>query len=318
MANGTTTVEVVEEGPLSAVCWGAIVAGGFAAAALALFLLALGAGIGLSVVSPWGNASVSSTHAALGAGIYLVLAAIISSAIGGYIAGRLRRRWGAVDEDEVYFRDTAHGFLAWAFATVLSAAVLASAGTAMIGMPAIGITTGRGAHGFDATPFVDRLLRPQLNAPAAPAASAPAGQTGAAPTPAPELAQTRPVVVGGPALAEVRTTLSRLLLSSLADTNPRDADGLSVDDRTYMGQIVTAYTGLNPTEADKRVSAVTQQMRMVADTTRRAARNLALWLAGSLLFGAFAASLAALEGGGLRDGRLRYGPRFAVERVPQA
>jgi hypothetical protein len=324
MTNGATTVEVVEEGPLSAVSWGAIVAGGFVAAALTLFLLALGAGIGLSVVSPWGNASVSSTHAALGAGIYLVLSAIIASAIGGYIAGRLRRRWRGADADEVYFRDTAHGFLTWAFATVLSAAFLTSAGTAMIGQPAIGITTGSG-HGFDAAPFVDRLLRPQLNASAASTLNAPAGQTGTttggttaapAPAPAPELTQTRPVVLGGPALVEVRATLSRLLLSSLANTNPREADGLTVDDRTYMGQIVTAYTGLNATQADQRVSEVTQRMRTAADTTRRAARNLALWLAGSLLFGAFAASLAALEGGGLRDGRLRYGPRFTIERVP--
>jgi hypothetical protein len=315
MANGTT-VEVVEEGPLSAVSWGAVVAGGFIAAALTLFLLALGAGIGLSVVSPWGDARVSSTHAALGAGIYLVLSAIIASALGGYIAGRLRRRWAAADDDEVYFRDTAHGFLAWAVATVVSAAFLASAGTAMIGLPAIGITTG-GGHGLDAAPFVDRLLRPQLNAPATPTPNAAAGQAGGTAPPAPETARTRPVVVGGPALVEVRATLSRLLLSSLADTNPRDADGLTVDDRTYMGQIVTAYSGLNPAQADQRVAEVTQKMRTVADTARRAARNLALWLAGSLLFGAFAASLAALEGGGLRDGRLRYGPRFAIERVPR-
>jgi hypothetical protein len=317
MATTASTAEVVEEGPFSAVSWAAVLAGGLAAAALALFLLALGAGIGLSVVSPWGDARVSTSHAALGAGIYLVLAAIMSSAIGGYLAGRLRRRWRGVDEHEVYFRDTAHGLLAWAFATVLSAGLLASAGTAMIGMPAAGITTGSAMRGFDVAPFVDRLLRPALNrAAAATPAPAQPGNTGAGTAP-PEMTQVRPVI-GGAALVETRATLGRLLLSSLADTNPRDADGLTVEDRTYMSQIVTAATGLSAADADRRVSEVTQHMRNAADTARRATRNLTLWLAGSLLFGAFAASLAALEGGGLRDGRLRYGPRLAIVRVPQA
>jgi hypothetical protein len=106
-----------------------------------------------------------------------------------------------------------------------------------------------------------------------------------------------------------------MLLASLSSTNPRDADGLTVDDRTYMAQLVTAYTGLKPPQADRRVSDVTSMMHQAVDNARKTARNLALWLSASLLFGAFAASLAALEGGGLRDGRLRYGPMHRIEPV---
>ena len=303
-----TTDVTIEDAPLSVVSWGAALAAGLAAAALMLFLLALGAGIGLSVVSPWSHSGLTTTHAALGAGLYLVLAAIIASAIGGYLAGRLRRSWLGVDEHEVYFRDTAHGLLAWAFATVLSAAVLGPAATAMVGSGLAMNAPGQTGQGLDAAPYVDRLLRPQLSPPAAPA-----GTAQAAGTPG-EAAQIRPVVPGGPTLVETRAMLGRLLLQNFASRDPT-TNGPASEDRAYMGQIVTAYTGLNPTEASQRVAEVTDRMKAAADAARRAARNFALWLAGSLLFGAFASSLAALEGGGLRDGRLRYGPRLTVHRV---
>lgn len=344
MASGATTAVIVEEAPLSAVSWTAVIAGGLSSAALTLFLLALGGGIGLSVVSPWSNANVATSHAALIAGIYMVLTAIMASAVGGYMAGRLRRRWIGVGEDETYFRDTAHGFLAWALATLASATVLASAATLMIGLPAAGISmSGRASHVFDVNPFVDRLLRPDLNAAAAPAAATggavvtPPAPPSPPPAPTPDQATgtippaplpsspaidtppaPRPTMLSQQGIAATRAALSRMLLESLSNTNPRDADGLTVDDRTYMAQLVSAYAGLSPQQADKRVADVAQQMKMAADNARKAARNMALWLAASLLAGALAASVAALEGGGLRDGRLRYGPRHTIERVPPA
>ena len=307
---GTTTDVISDNARLSAVSWAAVIAGGLATAALMLFLLALGAGIGLSAVSPWSHAGFRSTHVAMGAGIYLTLAAIIASAIGGYLAGRLRRRWLGVDEHEVYFRDTAHGFLAWALATVLSAAVLGAAAAAVVGATAGSVggiaSVGRDGEGFDTAPYIDRLLRPQLSTAVRPA---PAPAPGSTTEPAP----VRPVVLGGPVLAETRAMLGRLLLQGVGDR--RQPDGLGAQDRAYIGQIVTAYTGLNPSQAEQRVTDVVNEMKVSADAARRAARNFALWVAASLLFGAFASSLAALEGGGLRDGRLRYGPRFAVQRV---
>ena len=118
-----TIVRSSEDIAVSAISWRAILAGAVASAALTLMLLALGAGIGLSVVSPYSTWTVTTTQAALGAGIFMLVVAVMSSAVGGYIAGRLRTRWAGVHTNEVYFRDTAHGLVSWAVATVVSASL---------------------------------------------------------------------------------------------------------------------------------------------------------------------------------------------------
>ena len=117
----------------SGVSWAAVIAGAFVAAALSLILLALGTGLGLSSVSPWSNlgASASTIHRA--AIIWLIVIQIIASAMGGYLAGRLRTKWATIHTDEVYFRDTAHGFLVWAVGLVITASFLASAAASMVG-----------------------------------------------------------------------------------------------------------------------------------------------------------------------------------------
>ena len=94
----------------SAVSWAAVAAGGVAAAALTLVLLAFGAGMGFSSISPWSNSGISGETFKIATGVYLIVAAMLSSTIGGYIAGRLRTKWIGLHSDEVAFRDTAHGF----------------------------------------------------------------------------------------------------------------------------------------------------------------------------------------------------------------
>lgn len=117
----------------SGVSWAAIIAGAFAATALSLALLALGTGIGLSEVSPWMSASASATRIGWTAVIWLVAMQLIASSVGGYLAGRLRTRWVHVHTHEVYFRDTAHGFLVWAVSLVITAGLLTSASSALAG-----------------------------------------------------------------------------------------------------------------------------------------------------------------------------------------
>jgi hypothetical protein len=119
----------------SAVSWAAIFAGAIAAAALSLILLVLGIGLGLTVVSPWTAPVPSETAMSWQTIGWITFTAFAASALGGYIAGRLRVRWPSTQLDEVYFRDTAHGFLAWAVATLLTAAVLTGAIGGILGTP---------------------------------------------------------------------------------------------------------------------------------------------------------------------------------------
>jgi len=268
----------------SAVSWAAVAAGGLAAAALTLVLLAFGAGMGFSAISPWSNSGVSSGTFKVGAGVYLIVVAMLSSTIGGYVAGRLRTKWTGLRTDEVAFRDTAHGFLAWGFATVLGAAALSGAATYLVGGAATGAAQGasqgvtnsastQGGNGY----FVDMLLRPDPARQGAPGAASPqAGNDEAA-----------------------RGEIGRIFARSL-----RAGSEFSPADLTYVTQIVAARTGVNQAD-EKRVAEVIYQAKVTADDARRAAAKAALWLTAAMLIGAFAASLAAVEGGQLRDGTWR-------------
>lgn len=257
----------------SPVSWAAIVAGAVVAAALALVLVAFGSGLGLSSISPWSGSGVSGSTFQIGTGIYLVIVGVMSSAVGGYVAGRLRTKWVGVHNNEVFFRDTAHGLLAWALATLISATALTSttaylaSGAVAGGAAASSQALGRlGASEI----YVDKLFRP---APGQSAAQPDNGNFGA------------------------RAEVLRLWTADF-----RSSADLSQADRAYVAQAVAARTGLSQADAEKRVDAVVTEAKSAADTARRNAAHLSFWLTAALLFGAFAASLAAAEGGALRDG----------------
>jgi hypothetical protein len=272
----------------STIAWGAVAAGGFANAALTLLLMAFGAGMGFSAISPWANSGVSATTFSVGTGLYFIVIAMLASTIGGYLAGRLRSRWTTVHADEVYFRDTAHGFMSWACAVVVSAAVLGAAGTAIVSGVGAGLAQRSQADGGPAAIYVDELFRA---APNATTATAPAA-TPATPAPAASVPTAGPTTVTPADRAEV----SRLLLRSL-----RDRADMSAADHAYLVQLVAARTGLSAGDADKRVSDVLTRAKSDLDKARSAAAKLALWFTAALLAGALAASLAAIEGGQLRD-----------------
>lgn len=137
----------------SGVAWGAVIGGAFVAAAVYLLLLALGAGFGLSAISPWSNIGAYASTLGTIAIVWLILTEVISSAFGGYMTGRLRTKWATVHTDEVYFRDTANGFLAWAVALVISVTFLASAAATMVGGATVVAATNSNAY------YVDTLFR---------------------------------------------------------------------------------------------------------------------------------------------------------------
>jgi hypothetical protein len=257
------------EPSVAGVSWAAVLAGAVTSCALTLVLLSFGAGLGFSVVSPWAN-SVSATTFEIGTGLYFIVMAMISSALGGYLAGRLRNRWIGVPATEVHFRDTAHGFLAWALASVLGAILLASPATSLLGGATSGavqaVSSSQATGPMDG--YVDTLLRPDNPA------SENSGNGG-----------------------DTRRELTRLLTADF-----RNGGEPSAADRGYVAKVVAARTGLSQADADKRVSDVIAQAKADLEKARKAAEHLAIWLTLSLFIGAFSASLAATEGGGLRDG----------------
>jgi hypothetical protein len=121
--------------PRSAVAWPAIFAGSVTGAAVSVILVLLGAGFGLSVVSPWGG-GVSPTAFGVGAAIWLVIIEWVAAGFSGYFAGRLRTRLQGYHTDEVFFRDTAHGFVAWSFSLIILSAIFASSLAGIIGKTA--------------------------------------------------------------------------------------------------------------------------------------------------------------------------------------
>ncbi len=125
------------ESSASTIAWPAIWAGAIVAAGLSLILLALGSGFGLVLASPWPGMGPKPETFTIGAAIWLVVTQWLSSLFGGYIAGRTRTRWNSLHTDEVFFRDTVHGLLTWALATVAIAmvAILASSLAATTAAP---------------------------------------------------------------------------------------------------------------------------------------------------------------------------------------
>ncbi len=264
---------VVDES--AATSWGAIVAGAVASLAVTIVLIAFGVGAGLTVVSPWSGEGVSSTNAARLAGLYLIAVAMLSSTVGGFVTGRLRAGWLAVHEDERYFRDTAHGFLSWALATLLFVAVLGSATSSLIS----GVSSGAGgianAASRGANPYVERLLRNN-------------------PSPSATQPQTNQTSQGND--TAMRADVTRVFTAAL-----RSKDGLAADDRTYLGGVVASRAGVSQQEGEQRVDQAVTQAKQAADTARKTGAKFAFWLAASLLAGALFASLAATVGGWLRS-----------------
>lgn len=324
-----TPPPVVELPRESAVSWGAILAGAIAAAALSLILVILGVGLGLSSVSPWSFEGVTAETFGWSSIAWLTFTAIAASGLGGYLAGRLRTKWSNLHGDETYFRDTAHGFVSWAVATLLTAALLTSAIGGILGAGAkvAGATAGAAASTAggiaaagagsaamgneegDVQYWVDSLFRAN---PTSAQPAPPVGPADAAAPPAPPVNGAPPPPRPMPGAdrradsREVRTEVNRIIVNSLK------SDTMDPADTQYLGQLVAAQTGMSQAEAQARVTDVQtrlraaldnakQQAKEAADDARKATAYAALWLFITLLIGAFIASLSATWGGRRRD-----------------
>jgi hypothetical protein len=247
--------------------------------AATLILVAIGVALGFAAISPWSDGA-TATSVGVGAAIWFVVTQWLSSAFGGYLTGRLRKKWALHSSDEVFFRDTAHGFMAWALATVFFFGLAMSIAGGAANMVA---TAGAGAaqvaaEGADSEPlayFVDTLFR-----------EPPAAGAEAQPSPASAASQDRGT--------DARAESGRILARSLATE-------LTAEDLTYLGQQVATETGLSQADAEGRVDQVLTAAKQQADEARKAAGALAFLTALSLLIGAFVASAAGALGGRHRD-----------------
>ncbi|HXP67536.1 MAG TPA: hypothetical protein VN815_18800 [Steroidobacteraceae bacterium] len=252
----------------SAASWPSIFAGAFVAAATSLILVALGSGLGFASISPWPNRGASITTFAITTAIWLIVTQWLSAALGGYIAGRLRTRWIGTHTHEVFFRDTAHGLVTWAVATVLVAAI--AAGSFMSAAGVAGRAVADAAKSPVSEYSIDKLFRP----------------SGAA----------------APVAGETRVETGHIVANALATGSVPDAD------RAYLVEQVSARTGMTQAYAQSRVDAfiasvneAQAKLKADADAAKRAAAQAAIYLALSMLIGAFIASVSAALGGRLRD-----------------
>ena len=294
---------------VSAVSWGAIFAGAAGAAALSLVLVVLGTGLGMTSVSPWSSEGIDATTFGWVAAVWLTLSSVAASGVGGYLAGRLRTKATGLHTQEAYFRDTAHGFLAWAVATLAAVVIVSSAvgsavssgvkaGASLLGAAsstalvagATGSAGAMAAGGNESTTgpmgyFVGSLFR----TPADNAAIAPVTLEVPAPKPAPPVAEVAQVFA-----------------------NALRTGSLPHDDAAYVARLIAQHTGVAQDVAQKRVSdaftkvqttveEAKQQTKAAADTARKATAYGSLWMVFSLLVGAFVASICATQGGRRRD-----------------
>lgn len=336
MYAGDVPAEASSVSGASGVSWAAILAGAFAAAALSFILVMLGFGLGFSSVSPWSGEGLSAKTIGYSTAAWLVFTQIAASAIGGFLAGRLRVKWAGVHTREVYFRDTAHGFLAWAVASLATAALLGSAVGAVISGGArtvsaagstLGMTAAVAGAGVGAEAgqrpgeaanlgdrlsgyFIDTLFRAPSGgatppAPAAPNA-APAAGAEASPLAAPAAVPGSAAQPRDEVPPAQRMEVARIFGYSLTNGS------LSAADKSYIGQVVARRTGMSQADAEKRVGDVFasyqralddagNKAKQAADATRKAAAYGSMWMFLALLCGAFVASLFATYGGRLRD-----------------
>jgi len=265
------------ESSKSGIHWPAILGGATATASISAILLPLGSALGFASTSAY-NPGESLVTFTAGMAIWLIIMQWTSSGIGGYIAGRLRVKWADTHSDEVFFRDTAHGFLAWAVATLFTFAFAAcvamgavNAGVQAGATVASGAAAGAADNADDLGYYTDTLYR----------------------TTTPATAVTA---------ADVNAETTRIL------ANGARTGVIPPADRTYLAAQVAARTGLSRTEAEARVNTTLAQVDAAkakavkaAEDARKAMVAFHTALCISLLVGAFIASVAAALGGKLRD-----------------
>jgi hypothetical protein len=246
--------------------WTPVILGALVATALSSILLAFGASIGLGISSTaptWRDASAALW---LLSGLYLILQAAVSFGAGGYVAGRTSAGLVASDAAEIEHRDGLHGLASWAIAVVLGVVLAALLGSATLTRSNANTVSARTSVAEPLLSYeIDRLFRPVRRAP-------------------------------NVDLSQERAEAGRILLTSSSHS------GMSSEDRAYLGQLVSANTGLAAPDAERRVDVAVANSQAAISKSRRSSVILSFSVAAALLLGAVIGWVAAGVGGRHRDG----------------
>jgi hypothetical protein len=258
--------------------WGPVLAGAVSAAAVSFVLLTFGAGIGLSLLSPYPAHSYGRAAASLAA-LWGLVVPIASLLIGGYIAGRMRAPREGADEAETEFRDGLHGALVWAVSILFGA---------LLSLHAVGATAQTGTSmaaadkGATVAAAADTLFAP-----------VPVADT--TPSPPPITTKASPPTAAFAKGADENLGAERVIAAAVA------AGNLTPVQKSYLSGLVAQRTGMSTADAEKRVDQTFAEARQAADTARKASVVAALVTATGLMIGLAAAWYAAERGGHHRD-----------------
>jgi hypothetical protein len=276
------TLKTVSAVPLAAadaqhdrsyVDWGAIAAGTVIASAITLVLAGFGASLGLSLTSLSGT-GMSGVGLSIAAGLWVLWVAITSMVAGSYVTGRMRRRAGDANEQEVIVRDGAHGLVVWALSAIVGAMLAASA---VSGIAKTGAEIARTATsavstvaGASSDYAIDVLTRSETSA-----------------TPLDEA---------------TKQQIGRILSRSVVDGQ------INADDRAYLTRTIAARSGIAQAEVERRIDstvaqakATAERARLAAETARRIGVLIAFLTAAAMAIAAAAAWWGAGVGGRHRD-----------------
>ena len=263
-AIGEVDVSIEAGNPTHYVDWGAIVAGVFIAIAISSVFLTFGSAIGLSVTSFRSGESAPVIGLVIAAGLWFLWVQLSSFMGGAYVTGRMRRRIGDAKMHEVELRDGAHGLIVWAVNIVIGAAL-----AGWITIMGIGgaVSTVSDSSAMDY--YVDRLLRSE------------ALPTTAGAAPAPN--------------TNANAQIGRVLAKNVAARTIDDTD------KSFLVREISARTGLDEPDAQKRLDETVAVLKAQAETTRHYGVIFAFLTAASLLISAAASWWAATTGGKHRD-----------------
>lgn len=289
MARPETTVIRAGEGAGSGdrgyVDWGAILAGTAIAAGTSVVLTGFATALGLGSISADPGEGISGFGLILTA-LFTALSMVAAYMLGGYIAGRMRRRVDGAARDEVTARDGIHGLVVWALGMIvggLMAFAAVSGGAKAVGSAAGTAVEAAGSLAGGVAQGAGQLVGGVVSGAGQLAGGAAQGIGQAA---APALEDMLPQGLQSNPLDYLADSLLRPATPQQGyseDAIRREAGGIimnlirtgeiSEGDQAFLRSAVAARTGLSEAEVQARVNATLDQARQMRAEAEQALKQ---------------------------------------------